>query len=511
MIALRIKLSQLKYFLALSFLFCFHFSNGQQTFKRICYFNQNLYGLGTLFISTSDGGFLTAGYDIQGKLYLWKLDNSGGLTWAHAFQDSLYLEVSSISQLTDSGFIIAGAHYTTGYFIFKIDAAGSVVWTQKFGPLFPYPSGFLIIPTRDSGFVACKLFVVDNGGSQSDWNFAKYNSAGQILWERYFSDSWGSVTDGIETADGELVFAGWKGVNTFEYDAFLFKTDSSGNVIWGNQYSSNQFVLSTVKETFDKGFILSGNDPFGGKEIVMKTDSTGNINWHTAIDTYSINDAIQSNDSNYIIIGSNYNDSSTFIAKLNQSGDSLWTKKESPYLDGRIFQTPDSGFALGGVVKYFGNYTRGIIKTDAFGNTFCSSQHLPVAFTSPAITTNALPDSTILFSNVFPPSPLNLVSLMPPDSLISFCSGLGSNSHQILESLIFPNPAGSQISVHSEQYPIKHISIYNLLGEKILSLDQSNNSNNQNVNLDVSEFLQGIYFVSIETEKGIVTQKFIKQ
>ena len=52
------------------------------------------------------------------------------------------------------------------------------------------------------------------------------------------------------------------------------------------------------------------------------------------------------------------------------------------------------------------------------------------------------------------------------------------------------------------------IHIYNMLGEEMLKLERIANSEKA---IDVSTWNAGVYFVEVETEKGIVRKKLVKQ
>lgn len=67
---------------------------------------------------------------------------------------------------------------------------------------------------------------------------------------------------------------------------------------------------------------------------------------------------------------------------------------------------------------------------------------------------------------------------------------------------IYPNPAENLVRITS-LYNVNHVSVFNLTGKKVLSSTKTR--------LDVSILPSVLYMVSIETEKGIVTKKIIKQ
>jgi len=70
---------------------------------------------------------------------------------------------------------------------------------------------------------------------------------------------------------------------------------------------------------------------------------------------------------------------------------------------------------------------------------------------------------------------------------------------------IFPNPVKDELRVEGGDLTIKKVEILEITGKTIY---QFNDLKNQ---INVSALPQGIYFVKIETNKGIVTKKFIKE
>lgn len=70
---------------------------------------------------------------------------------------------------------------------------------------------------------------------------------------------------------------------------------------------------------------------------------------------------------------------------------------------------------------------------------------------------------------------------------------------------IYPNPVKDELQIESGELAIKKIKIINLSGKVIY---QFNDFRNQ---INVLALPQGIYFVRIETDKGVVTEKFVKE
>lgn len=78
--------------------------------------------------------------------------------------------------------------------------------------------------------------------------------------------------------------------------------------------------------------------------------------------------------------------------------------------------------------------------------------------------------------------------------------------------VVFPNPASEFITLKIESNSISRSEFYisNILGEKIYS-ENLDGSKNITMNINVSKYNSGIYFVSFKNENGISVMKFIKK
>lgn len=85
------------------------------------------------------------------------------------------------------------------------------------------------------------------------------------------------------------------------------------------------------------------------------------------------------------------------------------------------------------------------------------------------------------------------------------------NQNESLSVTVFPNPTRDQFTIYDLRCTIEKIEIYSALGEKVFSQKLKANSQEQQINIDVSSFNTGIYFAQIKTDNGIVTKKIIKQ
>jgi hypothetical protein len=72
---------------------------------------------------------------------------------------------------------------------------------------------------------------------------------------------------------------------------------------------------------------------------------------------------------------------------------------------------------------------------------------------------------------------------------------------QFIDVTIYPNPTSGLISIDTEE---------NIINIAVLSSSGRTLSNSKVKNLDLSEYSAGVYFITIQTDKGFVTKKILK-
>ena len=78
----------------------------------------------------------------------------------------------------------------------------------------------------------------------------------------------------------------------------------------------------------------------------------------------------------------------------------------------------------------------------------------------------------------------------------------------MVEWTISPNPATELITIQlPEVIDITRVSVYNSVGQLVNEIDVPNTND---LIVPIDEYRDGIYFISIATEEGILTKSFVK-
>ena len=123
-----------------------------------------------------------------------------------------------------------------------------------------------------------------------------------------------------------------------------------------------------------------------------------------------------------------------------------------------------------------------------------SSQEIPIYFKP--ITVGDYESELVLQSNVGSLT----INLLGKATMVT---GLAT-FHQT-KVQIYPNPSAGRFTLKSEGMPVKFVSIHSNVGELIFS----GNVNNETFVIDLASQSKGLYFITLETDEGIVVDKVI--
>ena len=219
-------------------------------------------------LETSDGGYILVGFTldpIDTDACLIKTDSSGNQLWSKTFGGFDWDTADSVQQISD-GYVLAG-QTQGGAWLIKTDFSGNELWSKTFGGVDDNGVGdgyatSSVQQTSDGGYIlAGNTFSFSDPYKIDDACLIKTDSSGNILWYKTYGGSerdW--FTSVQKTSDGGYMLAGATGgdVNYNNFDAWLIKTDSSGNQIWDKIFTEYDFA-GPLQQTSDGGYILGGD------------------------------------------------------------------------------------------------------------------------------------------------------------------------------------------------------------------------------------------------------------
>lgn len=188
----------------------------------------------------------------------------------------------------------------------------------------------------DGGYIVLGV----NLGSSNNINILKIDGTGGLLWSKTYGGTGWSRSWYMElTSDSGYVITGWTNSYDTTFQAFLLKVDANGDSIFMKTYvgqfvnPNDQDVGFGVKETKDKGFIVTGNTTYlgntGNAALLFKTDKNGNMEWSKSYGGVLTDEnafrVMQTIDRGFIILGDvaggNINGQPLYLIKTDSLGN----------------------------------------------------------------------------------------------------------------------------------------------------------------------------------------------
>jgi hypothetical protein len=305
---------------------------------------------------TSDGGYVLGGTiedSIRVVGLLFKFDEAGDSSWVKIYGDTVTPGYTGTSfntcrQLPDKGYLLLGDRYISGddadVLLIRTDSLGNTLWEKTYGALHKVESGFFIVPLSTGEILIGLMKQNINVNYSADPGLLKVDSIGNLIWLKYYGSTmndWGCSV--IESSDGNYLVGsayctaepapGWPLLQPW-----IFKTDTSGNIIWQRKYEGPRFTGNsiTIDELDDGSIISSGqggfDDCMNTQGYIIKVEPDGDSIWMRRYDYYEANngylnhlyDLLLTSDDGMILTGETYGEpeweQSLWVQKLDSIG-----------------------------------------------------------------------------------------------------------------------------------------------------------------------------------------------
>lgn len=292
----------------------------------------------------------------------------------------------SITRTKDGGYAATGWTRSFGAgdsdaWLIKMDEKGEVQWSNTYGGS-NYDGALSVVQTSDGGY-ALAGWTRSLGAGADDFWLVKTYANGTIQWEKaYGGTDYDAACSVIQANDGGYAMAGYTGPWGGNYDYWLVKTDSDGNMQWNRTYDTGQKNRATsLLQTPDNGYAMVGytESSLGSKFLLVKTDQDGNAQWNKTYGQENrgqqANSMVQTADGGYAIAGDGSD--GFFLVRTDVDGTMIWNRTYGSNISHAqsIVRTDDGGFAVGGFIPYgfgghsgFGGNDFLLIKMDSNGN-----------------------------------------------------------------------------------------------------------------------------------------------
>jgi hypothetical protein len=468
----------MKQLITISILFFFNISlKAQITFEKVI---DTLTSNSAICVQpTFDGGYIYCGgnYLNGNDAMVVKLDSLGNIDWIKTYGGQNGDFGSFIEQTSDSGYILNG-NYNFGLnaenWVLKLDKNGDTLWTRKYS----FGNGGTKTETPNS------MSVVNNTviGTVGYWtpipfNFTysyiiTYLTNGFFLNSKLYNFSnFGSAFNGINNGhNSTFIMTGNFSTNSNTTNAILVNTDLYGDTLWSKKYySSTTSFGKAVCKTNDGGYIVGGaklNSSNGRYNMyVIKTDSIGDTLWtrnFISSESEFINSIIQTTRNTYSVVGQTLN--SVFgaydikLMELDINGNEIWSKSYGTAFNDNSYYLKEvkDGYIMAGETSTANGPAAYIIKTDTLGN-------------------------------------------------VNTSTSLSETNKNSVDFSIYPNPTNGVLHIdnYNNNFSNKNIEIYNSFGQLILHINSSV------IEINMSEFEEGLYHLVIYSDKGISKKNFV--
>jgi predicted secreted protein len=288
-------------------------------------------------IQTSDGGYAISGdtysFGAGGSDYwLIKTDAEGNMQWNKTYGGTSAEAESAMCQTIDGGYALAGYTSSFGaggndFWLVKTDGSGNMQWNKTYGGT-DGDLAYSVVATSDGGY-AIIGYTNSFGAGGQDAYLVKTNSSGDLQWNKTYGGTGGDVAYSVvATSDGGYAISGYTdSFGAGSNDFWLFKTDAAGNMQWNQTYGgtggdTEMYLIQTV----EGGYALAGyTSSFGagGNDFwLVKTDASGNMEWNQTYGgtgtEWGIH-VIQTEEGGYAIIG--------YTNSFGAGGNDVWLVK----------------------------------------------------------------------------------------------------------------------------------------------------------------------------------------
>lgn len=218
-------------------------------------------------------------------ILLYKLNSEEEIIWQKTYGGNNNEELNFILPAENSGYLLVGLTESFGagsrdIYLLKIDENGNELWSKTYGG-FNQEGGNQIIATDDDNYLLFG-FTQTFGAGDRDFYLLKINPQGDVIWTKtYGSSNYEESQEIVKAENGGYLLFGHSAAFDLNHDMYAVKINEDGDIIWGETYGSNAHDGGEAAlQDNDGNFLLLGrSNSFGNGEeaYLVKTNLSGEI------------------------------------------------------------------------------------------------------------------------------------------------------------------------------------------------------------------------------------------
>jgi hypothetical protein len=192
-------------------------------------------------VETSDGGYAVAaavpGTNGNNRPII-RFDQDGDMLWYSG--NAFYAQSGQwVEELPDHGFLVTGgvvlaAGESDGLYLVRVDSSGVIIWAKAYDSTEYDEKGLCAALLPDGGFAVCGYW-----SDHLPW-LLRTDAAGDTLWTRVWETGWAYARRVVYYDNGLTVFVD----GGYGYGPLLLRYDMDGNLQWVSNFTG-EFLTST--------------------------------------------------------------------------------------------------------------------------------------------------------------------------------------------------------------------------------------------------------------------------
>lgn len=194
-----------------------------------------------------------------------------------------------VVQLEDSSYVVTGSSSSfqegaSQAYLLKIDSLGEYLWSHDYGGN-ESDGGRRVLYKKEVGFyIAGYTNSIGNGGF--DAYLVKTDESGNFLWEKsYGEEGWEKINDAVMLADTGIMMVGQTNSGTPGNDNFyIVRTNQEGDTLWTKNFGTSENDFATSIKVLNDSICIIGGQMYNEDSLLMKAylmsvKINGEIQW----------------------------------------------------------------------------------------------------------------------------------------------------------------------------------------------------------------------------------------